>query len=146
MCAPAGFGKTALLGFWAYRGRRPVAWLSHEGDNDPARFWRYVAAALDQVCEGGWWAGRGAAGGQPPPRLEAVVTGVVNALAALPDQVVLVVDDYHLSKVMGLELPAASVVPGPGVVAPITSPVIVRRTARARGRPPWGRPRVTGLR
>jgi LuxR family maltose regulon positive regulatory protein len=52
VCAPAGFGKTALLGFWAYRGRRPVAWLSHEGDNDPARFWRYVAAALDQVCEG----------------------------------------------------------------------------------------------
>jgi hypothetical protein len=50
------------------------------------------------------------------------VTGVVNALAALPDQVVLVVDDYHLSKVMGLELPAASVVPGPGVVAPITAP------------------------
>jgi ATP/maltotriose-dependent transcriptional regulator MalT len=30
-----------------------VAWLSlDEGDNDPARFWRYVAAALDQVCEG----------------------------------------------------------------------------------------------
>jgi LuxR family transcriptional regulator, maltose regulon positive regulatory protein len=53
VCAPAGFGKTALLGDWAYRGRRPVAWLSlDEGDNDPARFWRYVAAALDQVCEG----------------------------------------------------------------------------------------------
>jgi LuxR family transcriptional regulator, maltose regulon positive regulatory protein len=30
-----------------------VAWLSLDaGDNDPARFWRYVAAALDSACAG----------------------------------------------------------------------------------------------
>ena len=47
VCAPAGFGKTALLADWA-RGRgRPVAWLSLDaGDSDPVRFWRYVAAAI----------------------------------------------------------------------------------------------------
>jgi hypothetical protein len=33
-----------------------------------------------------------------PPRLEAGVTGVVNALATLPDQVVPVVDDDHLRR------------------------------------------------
>jgi LuxR family transcriptional regulator, maltose regulon positive regulatory protein len=39
VCAPAGFGKTALVADWARRGRRPVAWLSLDaGDNDPARF------------------------------------------------------------------------------------------------------------
>jgi LuxR family transcriptional regulator, maltose regulon positive regulatory protein len=39
VCAPAGFGKTALLGDWAQGGRRAVAWLSLDaGDNDPARF------------------------------------------------------------------------------------------------------------
>src|SRR5215218_5981673 len=27
VCAPAGFGKTALVADWARRGRRPVAWL-----------------------------------------------------------------------------------------------------------------------
>jgi LuxR family maltose regulon positive regulatory protein len=53
ICAPAGFGKTSLLGDWARRGQRPVAWLSLDaGHSDPARFWRYVAAALDKVRPG----------------------------------------------------------------------------------------------
>jgi hypothetical protein len=50
VCAPAGFGKTALLADWARRGERAVAWLSLDaGDSDPARFWRHVVAALDRV-------------------------------------------------------------------------------------------------
>jgi LuxR family transcriptional regulator, maltose regulon positive regulatory protein len=50
---PAGFGKTTLLGDWARRSRQPVAWLSlDEGDNDPVRFWRYLAAALDLALAG----------------------------------------------------------------------------------------------
>ena len=49
VCAPAGYGKTALLADWARRGQQPVAWLSLDvGDNDPARFWRHGVAALDQ--------------------------------------------------------------------------------------------------
>src|ERR1700691_5026524 len=47
ICAPAGFGKTSLLADWARSGGRPVAWLGLDaGDNDPARFWRYVIGAL----------------------------------------------------------------------------------------------------
>src|SRR5205809_3616252 len=35
VCAPAGFGKTALLADWARHGGEPVAWLSLDaGDND----------------------------------------------------------------------------------------------------------------
>src|SRR5262249_54369086 len=50
---PAGFGKTTMLGDWARRSRRPAAWLSLDaGDNDPARFWRYVAAALERARPG----------------------------------------------------------------------------------------------
>jgi LuxR family maltose regulon positive regulatory protein len=57
VCTPAGFGKTTLLGDWARRSRRPTAWLSVDaGDNDPARFWRYISAALDQVRPG-WLSG-----------------------------------------------------------------------------------------
>src|SRR5689334_15987587 len=53
VCAPAGFGKTALLADWARRSGRPVAWLSLDaGDNDPVRFWRHVAASLGGVREG----------------------------------------------------------------------------------------------
>jgi hypothetical protein len=53
VCAPAGSGKTVLLADWAQRGGRPVAWLSLDaGDNDPARFWRYVVAALGQARPG----------------------------------------------------------------------------------------------
>ena len=50
VCAPAGFGKTALLADWARGGGWPVAWLGLDGgDSDPARFWRYAVAALDRV-------------------------------------------------------------------------------------------------
>ena len=47
VCTPPGFGKTALLADWAQGGRWPVAWLTVDaGDNDPARFWRHLVAAL----------------------------------------------------------------------------------------------------
>ena len=70
VCAPAGFGKTSLLGDWARAGGRPVAWLSLDGgDSDPARFWRYVAAALDVPRPGvGQRVDALFQGGQPPPR------------------------------------------------------------------------------
>jgi LuxR family maltose regulon positive regulatory protein len=97
VCTPAGFGKTTLLGDWARRSRRPTAWLSLDaGDNDPALFWRYVAAALDRVRPGvGEQVAMLLRGPQQPP-LEAVVTTVINELALLPDYVMLVLDDYHL--------------------------------------------------
>jgi LuxR family transcriptional regulator, maltose regulon positive regulatory protein len=97
VCTPAGFGKTTLLADWARGGQRPVAWLSlDDADNDPARFWRHVAAALDRVCPG--VAGRVAALlGPPPPRsFEGLVTSLVNELVGVAEEVVLVVDDYHL--------------------------------------------------
>ena len=78
VCAPAGFGKTSLLVDWARSGGRPVAWLSLDpGDNDPVRFWRYVAAALDRA--GAAVAGRlgRLLGGPDPASPEAVVAALV---------------------------------------------------------------------
>jgi LuxR family maltose regulon positive regulatory protein len=97
VCTPAGFGKTTLLADWARRSQRPVAWLSLDAaDNDPARFWRHVAAALDTVRPG--VAGRVAAllQGVQPAAFQAVAATLVNELAGGPDEVVLVLDDYHL--------------------------------------------------
>ena len=96
VCAPAGFGKTALLADWARGDGRPVAWLGLDGgDSDPARFWRYVVAALDRARPG-----LAARVGPPPPRsFEGLVTALINELAADPgpNEVLLVLDDYHLA-------------------------------------------------
>src|SRR5215468_7986318 len=99
VCAPAGFGKTTLLADWARGDRRPVAWLSLDaGDNDPARFWRHAVAALD-LARPGVAERVGPLLGPPPPRsFEGAVTAVINEFATQPeaDEVVLVLDDYHL--------------------------------------------------
>jgi len=99
VCAPAGSGKTALLADWARGGGRPVAWLGLDGgDSDPVRFWRYAVAALDRVRPG--LAGRVGPIPAPsaPSSFEGLVTALINELAADdgPDEVLLVLDDYHL--------------------------------------------------
>jgi LuxR family transcriptional regulator, maltose regulon positive regulatory protein len=97
--APAGFGKTAFLADWVRGDSRPAGWLSLDaGDNDPARFWRHVTAALDRECPGI----RGRVGpllGPPPPAsFERLVTALINELAgrAGDEEVLLVLDDYHV--------------------------------------------------
>src|SRR6266536_1674026 len=99
VCAPAGFGKTALLAGWARSGNHPVAWLSLDtADNDPARFWRHTVAALDRACPGIAERAGPLLGPPPPSSFEGLVTALVNELDARPgeDEVLLVFDDYHL--------------------------------------------------
>src|SRR3954464_5657218 len=82
VAAPAGAGKSALVGAWVAAGRAPgpVAWLTLDETNaDRRRFWRGVAAALGHAGIAGLVAG---------PEL-------VNALAARDEPVVLVLDDFH---------------------------------------------------
>lgn len=99
LAAPAGSGKTTLLGGWratATGAAMPLAWVALDrADNDPARFWHYLGAALDTLCPG---VGRQLAPllGATPPPLERVLTGALNALATLPHDVALVLDDYHV--------------------------------------------------
>jgi LuxR family maltose regulon positive regulatory protein len=97
VCAPAGFGKTTLLADWATSTNWAVAWLSLDpDDNDPARFWRYVVAALDRAREG--------LGEQLLPLLTAptplsghgVVIALINQLQAQPEELALILDDYHV--------------------------------------------------
>lgn len=95
--APAGFGKTTLLSEWVGGCERPVAWLSlDESDSDPARFFTYLIAALQRVDPG---IGQGAQAmmqsPQPPPP-EALLTALINEIAAASQPFLLVLDDYHL--------------------------------------------------
>jgi len=98
VCAPAGFGKTTLLADWLRSGGQPVAWLSLDaGDNDPARFWRHMVAALDRAQPG---IGERLAPllGPPTSSSEGLVTALINELTARlgENEIVLVLDDYHL--------------------------------------------------
>ncbi len=117
--APAGFGKTTLVSEWiaermkdeggrmkAEENLHPsslslhplkVAWLSLDaGDNDPARFLTYLVAAL-QTISAGIGAGVLAALASPqPPAAEPLLTVLLNELAALRGEFILVLDDYHL--------------------------------------------------
>jgi LuxR family transcriptional regulator, maltose regulon positive regulatory protein len=97
--APAGFGKTTLLAEWlavTAAGGRSVAWLSLDRrDNDPALFWTYLVAALNTGASA---VGAGAlALLQPPePPNEAGLVALLNDLDAISNDVVLVLDDYHV--------------------------------------------------
>lgn len=96
VCAPAGSGKSALLADWARQRDQQVGWLSLDGgDNDPVRFWRHVIGAVDGVRPG-MAEQISPLLGSPSPSLEAVAGELINALAAQPGQVWLILDDYHV--------------------------------------------------
>src|SRR3954468_5147215 len=95
--APAGFGKTTLIGAWIAACDRKVAWLSlDEGDSDPTRFLIYFIAALRTIAP---TIGEGLLAvlqsPQPPPA-ESVLTALLNDITSIPDHFILVLDDYHL--------------------------------------------------
>jgi len=95
--APAGFGKTTLVSEWIAGCGRPVAWLSlDEGDNDPSRFLTYLVAALQTIVP---HIGAGVLevlqSPQPPPP-ESILTVLLNEITTIPDNFVLVLDDYHV--------------------------------------------------
>jgi ATP/maltotriose-dependent transcriptional regulator MalT len=99
VCAPAGFGKTALMADWARSGDHRVAWLSlDEADNDPARFWRHALAALDRAHPGIAERVGPLLGPPAPSSFEGLVTVLINELTASAGdgELLLVLDDYHL--------------------------------------------------
>ncbi len=95
--APAGFGKTTLLSEWATSCVQPIAWLSlDEGDSDPTRFLTYLIAALQTVNASiGEGTLRALESPQLPP-VEAILTTLFNEITSIPDNFILVLDDYHL--------------------------------------------------
>lgn len=97
--APAGWGKTSLLAGWLATQEQPgpsLAWLAlDQQDNDLARFLRYMIGAVQSVRPE---LGQGALArlnAAQPPTAESVLTHLVNELATLPEDLVLVLDDYH---------------------------------------------------
>jgi ATP/maltotriose-dependent transcriptional regulator MalT len=116
VCAPAGYGKTALLAGWARHRERPVAWLSLDaGDNDPARFWRHARAAR-------WTEERGLGAGDQPGYArepEYLVLARVLLAQGRPGQALAL--PARLQRAFN----AAHPTPGPGSGAPAAVPGIV---------------------
>jgi LuxR family transcriptional regulator, maltose regulon positive regulatory protein len=98
--APAGFGKTTLLVEWSKNrtaGGRLGGWVSlDEDDNDPVRFLSYLVTALEAVEEGIGEGILAALRSPEPPKIEALTATLLNEMAALPGELDLVLDDYHL--------------------------------------------------
>lgn len=105
--APAGFGKTTLVSEWFADLRldphreRPVenrtAWLSlDQEDNEPARFWTYLVAALQTVDD---TLGESVLQMLRAPQVlpaQFVLTDLLNDIVTLPYRIILVLDDFHL--------------------------------------------------
>jgi LuxR family maltose regulon positive regulatory protein len=95
--ASAGFGKTTLVSEWVANCGRPVAWLSlDEGDNDPTRFLTYFIAALQTIAAN---IGKGVLGmlqSPQPPKTRLLLTELLNEISTIPNNFVLVLDDYHV--------------------------------------------------
>lgn len=95
--APPGSGKTALLSTWLKRigldSATRTGWVTLDSeDNDPLRFWNYVAAAFAGIEE---------LSGlthllDSPTTVTTFVKAWINTLMAVQGPLVLVLDDYHL--------------------------------------------------
>ncbi len=94
--APAGFGKTTLLGQWLQGCERPVAWLSlDETDNDLVVFLRYLIAALQTLSADACDQTLGLLKAPQLPPLDYLATTLINEIAELSEPLVLALDDYH---------------------------------------------------
>ena len=102
--APAGFGKTTLVSEWLADNESPVAWLSlDEGDNDPTRFLTYLVAALQTISAN---IGAGALAvlqSSQPPSSESILTALLNEITTIPENFLLILDDYHVVDSKGVD-------------------------------------------
>ena len=94
VAAPAGYGKTTAVRAWCADRDAALAWVRLDAhDNDAARMWTSIAAAVDRIRSG---LGRPAmrrlqAGGS----IEHAVDELANSILSFDRELVLVLDDLH---------------------------------------------------
>jgi LuxR family maltose regulon positive regulatory protein len=106
LSAPAGYGKTTLLASWIADCSLQIAepqghqsamfgWLTlDDHDNDPLQFLSYLVAALPLGPESRARA-QAALAALPAPSNSAIIADLLNDLAELTTETVLILDDYH---------------------------------------------------
>src|SRR4030088_3012116 len=97
IAAPAGFGKTTLVSAWVAGCDRQVAWLSlDKGESDPTLFLTYLVAALRTIAPNIGVGVLSALQSPQPPPTASILTALLNEIPAIPDNSVLILDDYHV--------------------------------------------------
>src|ERR1700760_579380 len=106
VAAPAGYGKTTAVRAWCASSNTALAWVTLDvGDNDPGRFWNYVATAVDRIRDG---LGRRAlhrlqvSGGAVETAIDELMNGIADFgsdLAVVLDDAQTVTDDNCLASV-----------------------------------------------
>lgn len=136
--ASAGWGKSTLLGSWLAGADWAPAWVALDpSDNDPARFWRYVAEALRRAGVRVDDQAPSALAGGGDAR-EAGLSSMLNAMASDGARAVLALDDYHVITEPGIHDAMAFLVertpePVRVVVTTRTDPPLGLARLRARG-------------
>ena len=105
VCANAGYGKTTLVSSWieslaagnASTTPEPAAWISlDERDSDLGLFLRYFTAALRTMFPDACAETISLLQATRQPPFDLLCATLINEIAALPQDFVLVLDDYHL--------------------------------------------------
>lgn len=96
--APPGYGKTTLLAQWAAGSPDPsrTAWVAVDADDRGARLWSAVLAALHPILGERLGPALEAAGAADAHLRDDVLVALLDALAASPEPIALVLDDVHL--------------------------------------------------
>jgi len=97
LSAPAGFGKTTLVSEWFAGCQQPFAWVSlDDGDNDPARFLMYLISAVQTLYPKSCGRSLDLLHAIDLPPLSMLQTHLINELDLLPQNTIIVLDDYHV--------------------------------------------------
>lgn len=126
--APAGYGKTTLVSDCLYRSQ--AGWLAlDENDNDPALFFAYLIAALQQIRPGIGQTALTSLQSESEAAWETGLILLINELATLSDEFVLVLDDYHLITAATIHRALTFLI--------AHLPVTVHLVVLSRNDPPW---------
>jgi LuxR family transcriptional regulator, maltose regulon positive regulatory protein len=97
--ASAGSGKSTLVSDWIRQIREstPAGWVSLDaGDNDPVRFWDYFIAAVRTMQPTAGHRALSLLHSSQQYPAESSLTALINDLADIHGDSVVVLDDYHL--------------------------------------------------